>query len=106
MKKSKQVYFDKYFERNWNNIKNTWKGIKSLVFLKAVASTVPTLFTLENGDNITNRYDNANIFKITLPLKLKLQKNIYIYIHINNFQTIFQMKLVVQYSFNLLIKKK
>ena len=23
MKKSKQVYYDKYFERNWNNIKNT-----------------------------------------------------------------------------------
>ena len=28
MKKSKQVYYDKYFEKNWNNIKNTWKGIK------------------------------------------------------------------------------
>ena len=24
MKKSKQAYYDKYFERNWNNIKNTW----------------------------------------------------------------------------------
>ena len=29
MKKIKQAYYDKYFERNWNNIKNTWKGIKS-----------------------------------------------------------------------------
>ena len=37
MKKSKQVYYDKYFERSWNNIKNTWKGIKSLVSLKTVA---------------------------------------------------------------------
>ena len=36
MKKSKQVYYDKYFERNWNNIKNTWKGIKSLISLKTV----------------------------------------------------------------------
>ena len=27
MKKSKQAYYDKYFKRNWNNIKNTWKGI-------------------------------------------------------------------------------
>ena len=34
MKKSKQAYYDKYFERNWNNIKNTWKGIKSLISLK------------------------------------------------------------------------
>ena len=32
MKKSKQAYYEKYFERNWNNIKNTWKGIKSLFF--------------------------------------------------------------------------
>ena len=34
MKKSKQAYYDKYFERNWSNIKNTWKGIKSLISLK------------------------------------------------------------------------
>ena len=40
MKKSKQAYYDKYFERNWNNIKNTWKGIKSLISLKTVASHV------------------------------------------------------------------
>ena len=33
-KKSKQAYYDIYFERNWNNIKNTWKGIKSLMSLK------------------------------------------------------------------------
>ena len=25
MKKSKQAYYDKYFERNWSNIKKTWK---------------------------------------------------------------------------------
>ena len=37
MKKSKQAYYDKYFERNLNNIKNTWKGIKSLISLKTVA---------------------------------------------------------------------
>ena len=34
MKKSKQAYFDKHFETNWNNIVNTWKGIKSLISLK------------------------------------------------------------------------
>ena len=62
MKKSKQAYYDKYFERNWNNIKNTWKGIKSLISLKTVASHVPTVLSLNNGDNITNPYDIANIF--------------------------------------------
>ena len=62
MKKSKQVYYDKYFERNWNNIKNTRKGIKSLIFLKTVASHVPTVLTLDNTDNITNPHDIANTF--------------------------------------------
>ena len=55
MKKSKQANYDKYFERNRNNIKNTWKGIKSLISLKTVAS-------LDNGDTITNPYDIANTF--------------------------------------------
>ena len=50
MKKSKQAYYDKYLERNWNNTKNTWKGIKSLISLKTVASHVPTVFSLDNGD--------------------------------------------------------
>ena len=62
MKKSKQAYYDKYFERNWNNIKNTWKGIKSLISLKTVASSAPTVLSLDNGDTITNPYDIANTF--------------------------------------------
>ena len=43
MKKSKQVYYDKYFERNWNNIKKTWKVTKVLISLKTAASSVPTV---------------------------------------------------------------
>ena len=62
MKKSKQAYYDKYFERNWNNIKNTWKGIKSLISLKTVASHVPIILSLDNGGTITNPYDIANIY--------------------------------------------
>ena len=61
MKKNKKPY-NKYFERNWNNIKNTWKGIKTLISLKTVASSVETVFSLDNGDTITNSYDIANIF--------------------------------------------
>ena len=62
MKKSKQAYHDKYFERNCNNIQNTWKGIKSLISLKTVVSRVPNILSLDNGDTITNLYDNANAF--------------------------------------------
>ena len=46
MKKSKQAYYDRYFEKNWKNIKNTWKGIKSLISLKTVASSIPTVLSL------------------------------------------------------------
>ena len=62
MKKSKQAYYDKYFERNWNTIKNTWKGIKSLISLQTVASSVPTVLSLDNCDTLTNPYDIANTF--------------------------------------------
>ena len=62
MKKSKQACYDKHFERNWSNIKNRWKGIKSLISLKTVASNVPTVLSLDNGKTITNPYDIANTF--------------------------------------------
>ena len=62
MKKSKQASYDKYFERNWNNIKSTCKGIKSHISLRAVASSVPTVLSHDNGDTITNHYDITNTF--------------------------------------------
>ena len=62
MKKSKQAYYEKDFERNWSNIKNTWKGIKSLINLKTATSCVPTVLSLDNGDTITNPYDIAYTF--------------------------------------------
>ena len=60
MKKSKQVYYDRYFERNWNNIQNTWGGIKCLISLNTVAFSIPTKLSLDNGDIITNPYDIVN----------------------------------------------
>ena len=103
MKKSKQVYYDIYFERNWNNIKNTWKGIKSLISLKTVASSIPTVLSLDNGDTITSLYDIDNTFNnyfASIAETTKKQN-----IHISIFQ-IFQRKVIVQYFCNLLIKKK
>ena len=62
MRKSKQAYYDKYFERNWNNIKKKWKRMNSLISLKTVASSVPAALPLDNDDTITNPYDIANTF--------------------------------------------
>ena len=60
MKKSKQDYYDKYFEKKWNSIKTTWKGIKSLISLNTVASHVPTVVSFDNDDTLTNPYDIVN----------------------------------------------
>ena len=60
--KNKQAYYEKYFEKNWNNIKKTWKGIKSLISLNTVASNVPTVLSLDNDDTVISLYDIANTF--------------------------------------------
>ena len=73
MKKSKQVFYDKYFETNWNNIENTWKGIKYLISLKTVSSSVPNLLYLDISDANTYNITNNVITIITLHLPLKLQ---------------------------------
>ena len=108
MKRSKQVYYDKYFETKWNNIKNTWKGIKSLISLKSIASNVPTVLSLDNSDTITNPYDIANTFNnyFASIAENTTKKHKIIFTYINIFQTVLQMKLVTQYSCNLMIKKK
>ena len=38
------------------------EAIGSLIFLKTIASSVPTIFSIDNGDTITNPYDIANTF--------------------------------------------
>ena len=68
-RKSKQANYVKYFERNWNNIKNIQKGIKSLISLKTAAPSVPTVLSLDNGNTTSNPYDTANTFD-TLEMKL------------------------------------
>ena len=51
-----------YFERNWNNVKNTWRGIKSFISLKTIAYSIPTVLSVDNGNTITNPCDIANTF--------------------------------------------
>ena len=62
MKKSKQAYYDMHFERNWNNIKNSWKGMKSLISLIFGTSSVLTVLSLDNGDTIANTFNIAKAF--------------------------------------------
>ena len=61
LKRSKQSYFSKLFECNWNNIKNTWKEIKSLISLKNISTSVPRTLN-HNNKTVTNPFEIANIF--------------------------------------------
>ena len=41
--KSTQAYYDQYFEAIRNIVQNTWKIVKSLISLRTVTSSEPTL---------------------------------------------------------------
>ena len=52
-KKSKTNYYNQYFKANMNNIKNTWKGIKSIITIKNTSSDFPKCLS-SNGSTFTN----------------------------------------------------
>ena len=92
-------YCTKYFERNWNSIKNTWKGIKSQISLKTGSSNVPIVPSLNNCDTKTNPYDN-HFASIEQNTKKKYS------IHRNIFQAILRISVIVQYFCNLQIQNQ
>ena len=54
-----QVYCTKYFENNWNNIKNTWHAIKTIISIKNI--TIP--YSIEfNNRTITDPTAMSNVF--------------------------------------------
>ena len=61
MKQSKQIYYTKYFENNWNNIKNTWEGIKTIILIKNITATVPHSIEF-NNKTITDPTAMSNVF--------------------------------------------
>ena len=83
MKQSKQNYYTKYFENNWNNIKNTWKGIKTIISIKNITATVPHSIEFNNKTItdptaiiISSLDSHKSSVPNSIPLKiLKLLKN-------------------------------
>ena len=61
MKKSKQNYFTKYFGSNIKNLKNIWKGIKSILSLKISASSLCNLLNF-NNELVSDPIKIANVF--------------------------------------------
>ena len=61
LKESKQIYYTKYFESNWNNIRNTWKGIKTIISIKNITTTIPHSIEFNNR-TITDPTTTSNVF--------------------------------------------
>ena len=82
IKQSKHKYFNKYFEDNCNNMKNTWKGIKNIITLNNFSSDVPRTLpvidvTTSNPCDIANTFNN---YFISIAKKSKEKIN-YFYKH-------------------------
>ena len=61
LKRSKCLYFTKFFNDNLNNLKNTWKGIKNLISLKNVSHSSPSSIYY-NNKTVTSPFEIANAF--------------------------------------------
>ena len=60
MKKSKMNYYNHYFKNNWDNIKNTWKGIKSILNINNTHSNIPEIL-VSNDTTSAEPIETANI---------------------------------------------
>ena len=61
LKQSKTNYYNHYFETNWNSIKNTWKGLKSILNIKNISAKIPKTLNVD-GTTISNPMEISDIF--------------------------------------------
>ena len=60
LKQSKTNYYNHYFETNWNSIKNTRKGLKSILNIKNISAKIPKTLTVD-GTTISNPMEISDI---------------------------------------------
>ena len=61
VKKSKMNYYNHYFKNNWDNIKNTGKGIKSILNINNTQLNIPKIL-VSNNTTSAEPIEIANIF--------------------------------------------
>ena len=54
-------YCNYYFKTNWDNIKNTWKGIKSILNINNTQSNIPKILVSDDTTS-AETIEIANIF--------------------------------------------
>ena len=62
IKSSKKLYYNKYFADNQNNIKNIWKGIKQIIYLKPRNINHLPMKIIKNNKTITDSKSIAKLF--------------------------------------------
>ena len=62
LKQSKKCYYNNYFRNNINNIKNTWRGIRSIISLNTKESESSKIILKNKGEFLTDPNDTANQF--------------------------------------------
>ena len=76
LKKCKSNDYNQYFRANMNNIKNTWKEIKSIITIKNLSFDIPKSL-YGNGSTITNKVEIPDIFNnFFATIAEKTKKNI------------------------------
>ena len=59
-KKNKQNYYEQFFKNNLNNLKNKWKGIRSLIAIKH--SSASNIHIITHKSAVTDPLYITNIF--------------------------------------------
>ena len=77
MNKSRMNYYNHYFKTNWDNIKNTWKGIKSISSINSNPTNTPKIL-VSNDTTSTEPIEIANTFKnFFTSITAKTKESIY-----------------------------
>ena len=61
LKNNRTNYYNQHFEANMSNIKNTWKGIKSILTIENTSYDFKKCLS-SNGSTFTNQVEISNIF--------------------------------------------
>ena len=97
IKKIKISYYNHYFKTNWDNIKNTWKGIKFILNININRSNIPKILVSNDTTGIQNQLKLQTYSTISLhPLLLKVKK--VLKIPINTFLIFLKIDLINRFS--------
>ena len=92
LKQSKTNYYNHYFETNWNNIKNTWKSLKSILNIKNISAEIPKTLTVDVP--LFPIQWKSQLFLTTIFLQLLLKRSLIFHFHINIFQIFLKIDLI------------